>query len=122
MLQDVATIDPQVAFNLLHVCSCFFRLAHIDLSTPPSLSSDPLAVQKCKPVTRSENGGVRKTIIVDLTSGRRPRWVARYVGGEGGGGGGGCCECPLETIPGADPRFRVYSQVGVGKEGACPLQ
>ena len=46
-------------------------------------------------------GGVRKTIIVDLTSGQQPRWVARYekwMGGGGGGGGGGCCECPLETI------------------------
>ena len=31
-------------------------------------------------------GGVRKTINVDLTSGRWPRWVARYEKGEGGGG------------------------------------
>ena len=41
-------------------------------------------------------GGVRKTIIVDLTSGRRPRWVARYE--KWMALGGGCCECPLETI------------------------
>ena len=59
-------------------------------------------MSSCKPVTRSENGGVRKIIIVDLTSGRWPRWVARYEkrmdGGGGGGGGPVCSECPLETI------------------------
>ena len=32
-------------------------------------------------------GGVRKTIIVDLTSVRRPKWVARYEKWIGGGGG-----------------------------------
>ena len=51
-LQDVAIIDPQVAFNLLRVCGSFCRLAHIARSTPPSLSSDPLqmfdmAVKEC---------------------------------------------------------------------------
>eukprot|EP00731_Ephydatia_muelleri_P023348 Em0015g931a len=51
-LQDVAVIDPQVAFTLLHVCGSFCRLAHIARSTPPSLSSDPLqivdmAVKEC---------------------------------------------------------------------------
>ena len=39
-------------------------------------------VSYSRPVTRSENGGVRKIIIVDLTSGRRPRYE----------------KCPLETI------------------------
>ena len=43
-LQDVAVIDPQVAFTLLRVCSSFCRLAHIARSTPPSLSSDPLQI------------------------------------------------------------------------------
>ena len=62
-----------------------------------------------KPVTRSENGGVRKTIIVDLTSGQQPRWVARYEKLMGGGGGGGdCCECPLETIT-------ILPNVGLGR-------
>ena len=53
-----------------------------------------------RPVARSGNGGgVRKT-NVDLTSGRWPRWVARYEKGgwavhfrsdiRKGGGGGGC--------------------------------
>ncbi|KAL5491495.1 hypothetical protein EMCRGX_G016792 [Ephydatia muelleri] len=51
-LQDVAVIDPQVAFTLLRVCGSFCRLAHIARSTPPSLSSDPLqifdmAVKEC---------------------------------------------------------------------------
>ena len=51
-LQDVAVIDPQVAFTLLRVCVSFCRLAHIARSTPPSLSSDPLqifgmAVKEC---------------------------------------------------------------------------
>ena len=51
-LQDVAIIDPQVAFTLLRVCGSFCRLAHIARSTPPSLSSDPLqifdmAVKEC---------------------------------------------------------------------------
>ena len=32
-LQDVAIIDPQVAFTLLCVCGSFCRLAHITLST-----------------------------------------------------------------------------------------
>ena len=39
-----------------------------------------------RPVARSGNGGVRKIINVDLTSGRWPRWVARYEKWEGGGG------------------------------------
>ena len=34
---------------------------------------------------------------MDLTSGRRPKWVARYEKWMGGPGGGGC-ECPLKTI------------------------
>ena len=38
-LDNVAIIDPQVAFNLLRVCASFCRLAHIARSTPPSLSS-----------------------------------------------------------------------------------
>ena len=51
-LQDVAVIDPQVAFTLLRVCGSFCRLDHIARSTPPSLSSDPLqifdmAVKEC---------------------------------------------------------------------------
>ena len=51
-LQDVAVIDPQVAFTLLRVCGSLCRLAHIARSTPPSLSSDPLqifdmAVKEC---------------------------------------------------------------------------
>ena len=43
--------------------------------------------QQYQAVTRSENGGVRKTIIVDLTTGRQPKWVARYEKWLGGGGG-----------------------------------
>ena len=51
-LQDVALIDPQLAFTLLRVCGSFCRLAHIARSTPLSLSSDPLqifdmAVKEC---------------------------------------------------------------------------
>ena len=78
----------------------------------------------CRPVARSENKGVRKT-NVDLTSGRWPRWVARYekggwavhfradirkVGGAicfrsitksgGGGGGGQFASGPLRKVGG----------------------
>ena len=42
-LDNVAIIDPQVAFNLLRVCGSSCRLAHIARSTPPSLSQ-PLTV------------------------------------------------------------------------------
>ena len=45
-------------------------------------------LQKPRPVARSGNGGVRKKVNVDLTSGRWPRWVARYEKWRGGGGGG----------------------------------
>ena len=38
-LENVAIIDPQVAFNLLHVCGSFCAVAYIAWSTPPSLSS-----------------------------------------------------------------------------------
>ena len=44
-----------------------------------------------RPVARSGNGGVRKIINVDITSGRWPTWLpdAKSGGGGGGGGGGG---------------------------------
>ena len=68
----------------------------------------------CRPVARSGNRGVRKT-NVDLTSGRWPRWVARYekggwavhfradirkVGVGWGGGGGQFTSGPLRKVGG----------------------
>ena len=41
-LVEVATIDPQVALILLHVCGSFCKLVHLARATPPSLVSDPL--------------------------------------------------------------------------------
>ena len=73
----------------------------------------------CRPVARSGNRGVRKT-NVDLTSGRWPRWVARYkkggwevhfradirkVGG-GGGGGGHFASGPLRKVGGGGGAIR----------------
>ena len=41
-LVEVATIGPQVALFLLHVCGSFCKLVHLARATPPSLVSDPL--------------------------------------------------------------------------------
>ena len=35
MLEDVSDIDPQVAFNLLRLCSGFCKMVHLARSTPP---------------------------------------------------------------------------------------
>ena len=39
---DVAGVDLQVAFALLHMCGGFCKLVHITRITPPSLASDAL--------------------------------------------------------------------------------
>ena len=39
MIKIIATIDPQVAFNILRA---FCKLVHLARSTPPSLAFDPL--------------------------------------------------------------------------------
>ena len=98
----------------------------------------------CRPVARSGNRGVRKT-NVDLTSGRWPRWVARYekggwavhfradirkVGGGGairfrsitksGGGGGQFALGPLRKVRGGGEgaiRFRSITKSGGGGGG-----
>ena len=94
----------------------------------------------CRPIARSGNRGVWKT-NVDLTSGRWPRWVARYEkGGVGsplqgrytksgggqfasgplrkvGGGGGQFASGPLRKVGGAI-RFRSITKSGGGGGGA----
>ena len=34
-LEDVSVIDPQVAFNMLRLCSGFCKIVHLARSTPP---------------------------------------------------------------------------------------
>eukprot|EP00731_Ephydatia_muelleri_P026850 Em0018g950a len=41
-LEDVSVIDPQVAFNMLHLCSGFCKIVHLARSTPPSVAADSL--------------------------------------------------------------------------------
>ena len=82
----------------------------------------------CRPVARSGNGGggVRKT-NVDLTSGRWPRWVARYEKGGWavhfrsdirkvgrGGGGGGAIRFRSITKSGGAIRFMSITKSGWG--------
>ena len=78
MLENVAIIDPQVAFNLLHVCGSFCRLAPIAWSPPPSLSS-PLSVasldQACL-VPKGDSGRGSSIFI----------WVHVYFCRDGTGG------------------------------------
>eukprot|EP00731_Ephydatia_muelleri_P033983 Em0044g3a len=44
MLEDVSVIDPQVAFNLLRLCSGFCKMVHLARSTPPSVAADSLKI------------------------------------------------------------------------------
>ena len=45
MLEDVSDIDPQVAFNLLRLCSGFCKMVHLARSTPPpSMAADSLKI------------------------------------------------------------------------------
>ena len=44
MLEDVSDIDPQVAFNLLRLCSGFCKMVHLARSTPPSIAADSLKI------------------------------------------------------------------------------
>ena len=44
MLEDVSDIDPQVAFNLLRLCSGFCKMVHLARSTPPSEAADSLKI------------------------------------------------------------------------------
>ena len=37
-------IDPQVAFNMLHLCSGFCKIVHLATSTPPSVAADSLKI------------------------------------------------------------------------------
>ena len=108
----------------LHSCTCTLCKDSVRNKSPKSLQvvqAQSVSVVyvcvctcMCRPVARSGNGGVRK-INVDLTSGRWPRWVARYEKGGGwavhfrsiyekwkGGGGGGAI------------RFRSITKSGVG--------
>ena len=80
----------------LHSCTCTLCKDSVRNKSPKSLQvvqSQSVSVcvcvcvcvyvcvcSMCRPVARSGNGGVRKT-NVDLTSGRWPRWVARYEKG-----------------------------------------
>ena len=43
-LEDVSVIDPQVAFNMLHLCSGFCKIVHQARSTPPSVAADSLKI------------------------------------------------------------------------------
>ena len=66
------------------------RVVHGQFSTRLNQIRYRKGVIQPRPVARSGNGGVRKIINVDLTSGRWPRWVARYEKwGAGGWGVGG---------------------------------
>ena len=75
----------------------------------------------------SGNRGVRKT-NVDLTSGRWPRWVARYEKGGGGLGlGGQFTSGPLRKVGGGGGggaiRFRSITKSGGGGQFASgPLR
>ena len=42
MLEDVDSVDPQVALLLLHQCGSFCKMVHLVRSTPPSLMADAL--------------------------------------------------------------------------------
>ena len=44
MLEDVSDIDPQVAFNLLRLCSGFCKMVHLARSTSPSVAADSLKI------------------------------------------------------------------------------
>ena len=47
MSEDVSDIDPQVAFNLLRLCSGFYKMVHLARSTPPpppSVAADSLKI------------------------------------------------------------------------------
>ena len=41
-LEEVGTIDPQVALTLIRLCGGFCRLNHLARATPPSLSAKAL--------------------------------------------------------------------------------
>ena len=43
-LEDVSVIDPQVAFNMLRLCSGFCKIVHLARSTPPSVAADSLKI------------------------------------------------------------------------------
>ena len=42
MLENVGSVDPQVALLLLHQCGSFCKIVHLARSTPPSLMADAL--------------------------------------------------------------------------------
>ena len=42
MLEDVGSVDPQVALLLLHQCGSFCKMVHLARSTPPSLMADAM--------------------------------------------------------------------------------
>ena len=42
MLEDVGSVDPQVALLLLRQCGSFYKMVHLARSTPPSLMADAL--------------------------------------------------------------------------------
>eukprot|EP00731_Ephydatia_muelleri_P032462 Em0024g6a len=44
MLEDVSVIDPQVAFNMLRLCSGFCKIVHLARSIPPSVAADSLKI------------------------------------------------------------------------------
>ena len=108
------------------VCMCVYVCGYVYLCE---------YICMCRPVARSGNRGVRKT-NVDLTSGRWPRWVARYEKGgwavhfkadirKVGGGGGGAIRFRSITKSGGGGgaiRFRSITKSGGGQFDLGPLR
>ena len=95
-----------IKFRLFIMSTCLHVCVHVRNAQRDGCVI--LTQARCQVRKWGGGGGVRKT-NVDLTSGRWPRWVARYEKGGGGGGGGS----PLQVR---------YTKRGGGRGGGNSLQ
>ena len=130
----VHVCDEHVCMCVMHMCVCVCMCVYVCTHVCGYVYLCEY-ICMCRPVARSGNRGVRKT-NVDLTSGRWPRWVARYEKGGwavhfradirkvGGGGGGGAIRFRSITKSGVGGQFASgpLRKVGGGQFASGPLR
>ena len=121
----VHVCDEHVCMCVMHMCVCVCMCVYVCTHVCGYVYLCEY-ICMCRPVARSGNRGVRKT-NVDLTSGRWPRWVARYEKGGwavhfradirkvGGGGGGNSLPVHYEKWGGGAICFRSITKSGGGE-------